>query len=117
MAPRQSPPPCGDAYAAEKLSSSGVAGGLGGATGRLGAGVLGQSIRAIEDGGAPRGDREAKLIEREGKRHAHGLVEFLMLTLMDDCDHEIVRFDLKLFERCQALRCMRLANEIEHALQ
>src|SRR5437588_9130384 len=116
MAPRQSAPPCGIAYAAEKLSSSGVAGGLGGTTGRLSC-VVGQSIRAIEYSGAPRGDRETKLVEREGKRHSHCLVEFLMLALMDDCDYEIVRFDLKLFECRQALRYMRLADKIEHALQ
>src|SRR6266566_3261995 len=117
MAPRQSAPPCGIAYAAEKLSSSGVAGGLGGTTtGRLSC-VVGQSIRAIEYSGAPRGNRETKLVKREGKRHADGLVEFLMLALMDDCDHEMVRFDLKLFESRQALRRVRLANEIEHALQ
>jgi hypothetical protein len=40
-----------------------------------------------------------------------------MLAQMDDCDHEIVRFDLKLFERRQGPRRMRLANEIEHSLE
>src|SRR5438874_4985901 len=115
MAPRQSAPPWRNAYVAEKLSCSGVVGGLGGTAGRLGCAV-GQSIRAIEYGGASRGDRETKLVEREGKRHAHGLVELLMLAQMNDCDHEIVRFDLKLFERRQAPRRMRLANEIEHSL-
>ena len=81
-----------------------------------GAAVIGLA-GTVEDRRAAPGDRETKLVEREGERHPHRLVELLALALMHDCDHEIIRLDLKLFERLESLRPMRLAHEIQHALQ
>src|SRR6516165_4519959 len=71
----------------------------------------------IENGSAPRGDCETKLVEREGKGHAHGFVEFLVLTLVHNRDHEIIRIHLELLEGVKRLCSMGLANEIQHPLQ
>src|SRR6516164_8393993 len=71
----------------------------------------------VENRRAPPGDGETKLIERKGERHPHRLVELLALTLMHDPDDKIVSFDLKLFERFEILRRMRLAHEIQNALK
>ena len=60
------------------------------------------SAGLADDRGAARGDGEAQLIEREGKRHAHRLVEFLAFALMDDRNHEIVGLDLEAVDRLQA---------------
>src|SRR5215813_3718765 len=71
----------------------------------------------VENRRAPRGDGKTQLIEREGERHPHRLVELLAFALMNDRDDKIVSFDLKLLERFEILRRMRLAHEIQNALE
>src|SRR5262252_4846804 len=66
---------------------------------------------------SPCGDGETQLVERKGERHPHRLVEFLSFALMHDRDHEIIRFDLELFERLEVVRRVRLAHEIQNALE
>src|SRR5215813_1555866 len=72
----------------------------------------GRGSRMVENRRAPRGDGETQLIERKGERHPHRLVELLTFALMHDRNDKIVSFDLKLLERFEILRPMRLAHEI-----
>ena len=71
----------------------------------------------VEYGRAPRSDREPKLVERKGKGHAHGFVELLVFTLVDDRDHEVIRFHLEVLDGIERLRGMDFANEVQHPLQ
>src|SRR5215475_13598434 len=92
--------------------------GRGDLAGRFGSGGAFASFTGmVEYSRAPSGDGKAKLVERKGERHPHRLVELLAFALMHDRNHEIVRFDLELFERLDSLRRMRLAHEIQYALQ
>src|SRR5215469_7531647 len=77
----------------------------------------GREVDMIENRGAASGDGETQLVERKGERHPHRLVEFLAFALMHDRDHEIIRFDLELFERLEVVRRVRLAHEIQNALE
>ena len=71
----------------------------------------------VEQGGAPRGDGEADLVERKRERHLHGLVVVIVLALMDNGDHQIVGVDLELIERLERRRRMRVAHELDESLQ
>jgi hypothetical protein len=57
----------------------------------------------IENCRAPRGDGKTQLIEREGERHPHRLVELLAFALMHDRDDKIVSFDLNLLDRASVV--------------
>jgi hypothetical protein len=59
-------------------------------------GAVASGAVPVENRRAPRGDGKTQLIEREGERHPHRLVELLAFALMHDRDHKIVSFDLKL---------------------
>ena len=65
---------------------------------------LGFAAVLAEQGGAPRGDGEADLVERKRKRHLHRLVVVVVLALMDDGDQEIVGIELEPVERLQGGR-------------
>src|SRR5579862_2400041 len=87
----------------------------GGGLGRRGAGACGRfraALGVVEDRGAARGDGKAQLVERERERHAHRLVELLMLAEMDDRDHQVVGFDLQMLDGLQRLRGVDLANQV-----
>src|ERR1051325_9165654 len=77
----------------------------------------GHGSRMVENRRAPRGEGKTQLIEREGERHPHRLVELLAFALMHDRDDKIVSFDWKLLERFEIPRPMRLAHEIQNALK
>src|SRR5215469_16238423 len=78
---------------------------------------LERGSRMVENRCAPRGDGETKLIKRKGERHPHRLVELLAFALMHDRDDKIVSFDLKLLDRLEILRRMRLAHEVQNTLK
>src|SRR5215469_17412018 len=71
----------------------------------------------VEDRRAAPSNGETQLVEREGERHPHRFIELFPFTLMHNRDHEVVGFDLELFERLESLRRVRLTHEIKNALQ
>src|SRR6476659_2747480 len=73
---------------------------------------LGFAAELAEQGGAPRGDGEADVVERKRKRHLHRLVVVVVLALMDDGDQEIVGLELEPIERLQGGRGVRLTHEL-----
>src|SRR5262249_21208062 len=78
---------------------------------------LGRESLMVEHRRAPNCDGEPQLTQTKGERHPHRLVELLTFALMHDRDDKIVSFDLKLLERFEILRPMRLAHEIQNALK
>src|SRR5262249_27596082 len=78
---------------------------------------LGFSAALFKQDGAPRGDGEANLVERQRKRYLRRLVVMVVFALMQDGDQEIVGIDLQLIERLQGGRGMRLAYDVDETLQ
>jgi hypothetical protein len=54
---------------------------------------LGVAVAFAEQGGAPRGDGEAGLVERKRKRHLYRLTVVVVLALMDDAINNRITAD------------------------